>query len=234
MKSITFFYLFMMVLFLACSKTETKPKSYEYWNNLVNEKREEIFSLVQSVPCTVIDEYEIIKKDSYFLVHPSIKAGFDNLQGELEKLEVERNAASVREGWIGDLPRTIPSHPVRKICDNGKPKLIYVKDLSMEEISAELPVRYNEINNFYKDEVCSDVTQWIGRYIFSDCGIEPIPVHKTIRNEEMVSKIDIYNQMMVMKILHEKQSCDVKIRFEKVFETKSVICKDGKPVVIIE
>lgn len=234
MKRITFFYVFTMVLFLACSKNESEPKSYEYWNNLVNEKREEIFTLVQSVPCTVIDEFEIIKKNGYYLVHPSVKVDFDNLQGELEKLEVERNAARAREGWIGDLPLTIPSHPVRKICDNGKPKLVYVKDLSMEEINAELPVRYTEINNFYKDQVCSDATQWIGRYIFSGCDVEPIAVHKTIRNEEMVSKIDIYNQMMVMKIQHEKQSCDVKVRFDKVFETKPVICKDGKPTVILE
>lgn len=40
--------------------------------------------------------------------------------------------------------------------------------------------------------------------------------------------------MMVMKIQHEKQSCDVKSQFYKVFETKSVICKDGKPNVILE
>lgn len=230
MKRHFLFHLLIAILFLACSKSELKP--HAYWNNLVNEKQGEIISLVQSVSCSDIAEFEIVKRGGYYLVHPSIRADFDKLQTELEQLEKERSIAAAREDLIGGPAPSIPTHPVRKVCDNGKPKLIYVKDLSLDEINAELPARYNELITFYKDEVCSDATQWGGRYIFADCAVEPIAIHKTIRNEEMVSKIDIYNQMMMVKILHEKKECDVKVRFEKVFEYKLVVCKDGKPTVI--
>lgn len=234
MKRITFFYLFTVVLFLACSKTEPEPKSYTYWNDLVNEKYEDIYTLTQSIPCTDIEEFEIIKRKGYYLVHPSVKAEFEKLQVELEQLESERNAARAREDWVGDLPPTIPSHPVRKICDNGKSKLIYVKDLSIEEINAELPVKYNEIQTFYEDVTCTDASQWVGRFILTDCDVEPVAIHKTIRNDQMIAKVDIYNQMMVVKMQNEPPKCGEPERFNKIFESETVKCEEGEPVVTVD
>lgn len=231
MKKLNLLYFCVFALFFGCSKSE--PKTFEYWNNLVNEKLEEINRLVQSVPCTDAGDFEIVRKGGYYLVHPSVRIEFDRLQVQLEGLEKERNIAQTREGWIGSPPPMIPSHPVRKVCENGKPKLLYVKDLSIEEINTEIPMRYKEIVNFYKDASCTDPNQWFGRYIFSDCKLEAVAIHKTIRNEEIISKVDIYNQMMVRKFQLEKPNCGGNLRFESVFEILPAQCEDGRPVVSV-
>ncbi|WP_144062764.1 hypothetical protein [Sphingobacterium paucimobilis] len=229
MKRSTLFHLCMVILFIACSKSE--PKSYEYWNNLVSEKYEEINALVQSVPCTDIEAFEIIKRNGYYPVHFSVRKQFDRLQVELEQLQQERNIASSREGMLSDIGPRIPNHPLRKVCDSGKAKLIYVKDLSMEEIDSELPVRYKEIKAFYKDVRCTDASQWTGHYIFSDCKMEAIAVHKTDRHEEMLERIDIYNLMKMRKAASENLNCN-KTSSNSVFSIKPVECRDEKPVVI--
>ncbi|WP_437918654.1 hypothetical protein [Sphingobacterium sp. LRF_L2] len=233
MRRNTLYYLSMVIFVLACSKSE--PKSYEYYNNLVNEKYEEINTLIQSVSCTNIDEFEIVRIQRYYLVHPSIRTVFDKLQTELAQLEKEKSIAYVREGWIGgDTSPTIPNHPVKKICENGKPRLLYVNDLSIEEIDAELPNRYEKIKTFYKDVSCTDANQWIGRYLVSaNCNMEVVAIHETVQNEEVVAKIDLYNLMMIKKLRSEKQECIGSI-YDKFFESKTVQCENGKPVVSSE
>lgn len=69
--------------------------------------------------------------------------------------------------------------------------------------------------------------------IFSDCKLEAVVIHKTIRNEEIISKVDIYNQMMLRKFQLEKPNCVGDLRFESVFETLPAQCEDGKPVISV-
>jgi len=221
------FYLPMMtfLLFFACSKSE--PQSYEYWSKLVNEKYQEINLLVQSVPCTDIEAFQITKMGaSYYLVHPSIKTQFDKLQTELQQLEKERGKAASREGILSD-SYMLPNPPVRKVCDQGKPKLIYVQNLSIDEINAELPVRYKEIQEFYQDIPCTDPNEWTSYFLRTGCCMEGVAIHKTIRSEEMVAKIELYNRLMEAKMHLEKVHCEGGCPNM----AKPVQCKDGKPIV---
>lgn len=213
------------LLFFACSKSE--PQSYEYWNKLVNEKHQAINLLVQSVPCTNIEEFEIVKVNlSYYPVHPSVRAQFDQLQNELLQLEKERDKAASREEILLDVFGH-PNPPLRKICDQGKPRLIYAKDLSIDEINAELPIRYKEIQEFYQDIPCTDPGEWTSYFIRTGCCMEGIAIHKTIRTEEMITKIECYNRLMEAKMNLEEIHC------EEICPNmaKPVQCIDGKPVV---
>lgn len=209
----------------SCEKEEKHP--YAYWSNLVSEKYGEIHTLTQSVPCTDIEEFEIVHKSGYHLVHSSIKEQFDQLMVELEQLQSEASKAATREGILND-SMWAPNPPLRKECADGKPKLIFAQDLSLEEINAELPVRYEELENFYNDVPCTDADEWSSYFLRTGCCMEGIAIHKTIRTAEMFDKIHIYNRLMEGKLWLEKVKC---VGVDCPNMAKPVQCIDGKPVV---
>jgi hypothetical protein len=69
--------LILLILF-SCTKDE--QKSFAYWNEMVNNKYTEIRHLTESVKCTDINEFDIVKTDFYYLVHPSIKMNSTNFR----------------------------------------------------------------------------------------------------------------------------------------------------------
>lgn len=225
--------LLILILFFGCSKNETK--SYEYWNDLTNKKYAEINILTQSVACSNITEFEIVAIGrSYYAVHPSVRERFDILRNELEELERERGIAGSREGFAWAREESLfPNPPVRKVCENGKPLLIYAQNLSLEEVNSELPIRHEEIRTFYQNISCTDANQWNGRYIISqNCGFEAFAVHESIRKDEMDTKLDVYNMLMIRKMTLEGTKCEQAFLTDKLLKNEPVKCEAGKPVVI--
>ncbi len=233
MKKHTLLQIFILALFLACSKNE--PKSFEYWDDLANKKRSEITALTQSIPCSNIEEFGIVSTGgNYYPVHLSIIEKFARIKLELEDILREREIAGSREGFAWAREESLlPNPPVRKVCQNSKPLLIYSHDLSLEEVNLELPIWYEEIKTFYENVSCNDANQWTGRYILSqNCSIEAFAVHKTVGKEEMDNKLDVYNMLMVRKMSLEKTKCESGFPAEKLVKNQPVICEAGKPVVI--
>ncbi len=217
-----------LILFLACSKDSSK--SYEYWSEQVNKKTQEISTLLESVSCTNINEFEIIKRSNYYLVHSSLKSQFENLSKELDHMLDEQDKAAAREGIMNIYPTLdyIPFNPpVKKACVNGKATLLYSKDLSLDEINAELPKRYKELQEFYKDVTCTNPNDWTSHFLRTGCCMEGIAVHKTIRSTEMKEKIELYNILMENKLRLDKTTC----QGDCPNMAKPVQCKDGKPIV---
>lgn len=218
-------------LLFGCKKNE--QRSYEHWSHLINEKYFELNQLLQSVPCTNINDFEIIKigsyfSSSYYLVHPNVKEKFEITLNELEELTQKLNEAASREGILNSSP-PIKIPPLNKACIEGKPKLIYAKDLSIEEINAELPSRYEQIQSFYNDVPCTKPNDWSSHFLRVGCCHEGIAIHKTIRSEEMYDLVQIYNQLMERKLYLENTNCGLNNTC-KTF-AKPVICLDGKPFV---
>lgn len=232
MKKITFLVpIIGFMLFFACSKDSSK--SYEYWNEQVNAKAQELNTLLESVPCTNIEEFEIIQHPyyTYYLVHSSLKKQFEKLQLELDHLQGERNKAAEREGKIfNDAQRfsmPAPNPPVGKVCHNGKAKLRFAYELSLEEVNAELPKRLKELQEFYKDVTCSNPNDWTSHFLRTGCCMEGIAVHKTIRSNEMIEKIQLYNRLMENKLHLDKTNCQGGCPNM----ASPVQCRDGKPFI---
>ncbi|MGE8378275.1 MAG: hypothetical protein ACN6PN_07995 [Sphingobacterium sp.] len=219
------------LLFLACSKDSSK--SYDYWSELASKKAEEISTLLQSVPCKNIEEFEIIQRPyyTYYLVHSSLKSQFEKLQQELDYLQDERNKAAEREGKIFYetqlMSMPVPDPPLGKVCDNGKAMLRFAHNLSLEEINVELPKRYKELQEFYKDVVCSNPNDWQSHFLRTGCCMEGIAVHKTIRSNEVIEKIQLYNRLTERKLSLEKTTCQGGCPNM----ARPVQCRDGKPFV---
>lgn len=225
--------LLILTLFLGCSKSE--PKSYEYWNDLTNKKYAEINVLIHSVSCSNIEDFEIVATGrNFYAVHPSIRESFDRLKAELEGLEREREIAGSRESFAGATEQSLfPNPPVKMMCENGKPLLIYANNLTLDEVNLELPIRYDEIRTFYENVPCTDANQWNGRYILSqNCSVESFSVHKTIRKDEMNTKLDVYNMLMIRKMALERTKCETAFLTKKLLSNEPVKCEAGKPVVI--
>lgn len=225
-----FFLLFIALYLFACKSDKEYP--YQYWLQLTKEKYEEIIALTESVSCKNIQEFETISSGSmfsdYFLVHPSIKVAFHKLYLELEQLRTEMYKAAGREGIYFDSFYK-PNPPLRKTCEDNIAKLIFVQDLSIEEINEELPIRYDEIKNFYNDTPCIDPTDWtVFPLYLAECCFEPIAVHKTIGVSEVIEKIEIYNRLINRKHQLDNRSC-IQINCETL--TKAVSCISGKPVI---
>jgi hypothetical protein len=107
-----------------------------------------------------------------------------------------------------------------------------VRDMAIEDIESELPIRYNEIKKFYKDISCVGSNEWTGRFILIDENtIEPIAIPKSIKSDELKVKMDIYNSMMMAKLAAEEKKIDPIVN--AIFTVKPVECKDGKPTVIM-
>jgi hypothetical protein len=49
-----------LIIFFACSKDSSK--SYEYWNEQVTAKAQEINKRLESVPCTNIVEFVVVRR----------------------------------------------------------------------------------------------------------------------------------------------------------------------------
>ncbi|GAA0885618.1 hypothetical protein GCM10009120_42170 [Sphingobacterium siyangense subsp. cladoniae] len=220
-----------LILFFACSKDSSK--SYEYWNEQVNAKAQELNKLLESIPCTNIEEFEIVQRPyySYYLVHSSLKNQFEKLNLELAHLQDERNKAAEREGKTfydaQRLSMPIPNPPVGKVCYNGKATLRFAYDLSLEEIHTELAKRLKELKEFYKDVTCSNPNDWTSNFLRTGCCMEGIAVHKTIRSTEMIEKIELYNRLMENKLRLEKTTCQGGC----ANMARPVQCRDGKPFV---
>jgi|SRR5690606_34902862 len=232
MKKNTFLLLTTLLLLLSCKSDKEYP--YEYWSRLVDEKHIEIVALTESVTCTDIEEFEIIPFGSYmapqyYLRHFSIQLAFDKLLAELDHLQNERIRAAAREGIYSGI--WMPNPPLHKACKDGKAKLIFAQDLSLEKINEELPIRYEEIKNFYNDVSCNDSEEWsVGLLLRSECCYEPIAKHKTIDSIEINEKIEIYNRLMERKHQLENTSC-IQINCEATTNTLS--CMNGKPTIKI-
>lgn len=217
--------LIVLTLLMGCSKDE--EKSYTYWSNLVEKKQIEINNLVQSVACTDVSDFEIIAKNGYHLVHPTVKSTFEILQTELDNLLKERSKADPIKD-AENLLFTHPITPIKKICENGKPKLIFPSDLSLEEINVELPLRYAEISAFYKDVPCTDANAWFIYVIRNACCLESMAIHKTIGTQELTTKINSYNRLIEAKMTLEGTTCLAPCPDRAT----AITCMDGKATLL--
>lgn len=224
MKKLQLFLAFLVICLVSCDKDN--DRSFEYWSNQVSEKYKQINELTQSVSCADIDDFELVNKNGYYLVHPSIKSNFDQLMLELERLNTEMYNAAGREGIMFDLTME-PNPPVRRLCKDGKATLIYAQDLSLSEVNTELADRYPKIQNFYADVPCTDPSAWTARFMRNGCCMEGIAVHNTIRTDEFLEQIFIYSSLSAIKLQLENVQCTGGCPNM----AKPVACVNGKAVV---
>lgn len=232
MKKNWFLLSLLLVLVSSCDKSE--DKSYDYWSDRVSDKYKDIELLIGSVPCTNIDEFETVSITrvawyDYFLVHPSIKSRFLLMLKELNDLIEKQLEAQRREG-IEIYYDANYQYPLRKICKEGKATLVFPHHLTIEEINKELPIRYDELKNFYKDVQCTNANEWSLQALLLNCCYEVIVVHNTIKTAEVLEKIKVYNSLVEVKKMKEQISC---LGVQCKNNTQSVKCVNNKPVVEI-
>ncbi|MHC8949980.1 hypothetical protein [Sphingobacterium hungaricum] len=220
--------LIVLSFFMSCSKDD--EQSIAYWSELSSNKTKEIESLVASVSCTNINDFEIlgagINYTYYFAVHPSIKARFETLKDELNYYDKKVTETAMRQGIVLDYMASYP--PIEKACENGKVKLTYAEDLSIEEVNNALVGRYDALINFYNDIPCTDASQWSVDYVQQLCNYEGFAIHKTIRTNEATLLVGAYNSLILRKRNLESTIC----LFESPVIKPTVGCKDGKPVIV--
>ncbi len=225
MKKIILF-LFLTGMLLSCSKEE---KSFSYWSELASNKYEEIIKLSQSVACQNIDEFEIKPfAYSYILLHPSIQKEFNKLIKEYERFQLKASQAA-GPGQVYNTLMPEPNPPLAKRCIDGKPSLIYPKDLSLDEAKAELESRSLILQDFYKDVPCTKAEDWFIARIRTGCCQEGIAVHKTIKTGEFLNHLHIYNRLMERKMTLEKVNCMGTQDCPQ--SSLPVQCINGKPVI---
>lgn len=222
----------LFILISSCDKSD--EKSYEYWSNQVSEKYKEIELLTGSVPCTNIDEFETVSIMraawlDYFLVHPSVKSRFLLRLQELNDLREKQLEAQLREG-ISIYYDAYFRYPLHKECKEGKATLVFSYDLTVDELNAEIPVRYEELKNFYKDVPCTNANEWTSQGLRVNCCYEGFAVHKTIKTKEVMEKIQLYNRIVETKLMKEGTSC---FSVNCKGNIQPVKCVDNKAVVEI-
>ncbi|MVZ62602.1 hypothetical protein [Sphingobacterium humi] len=226
MKFVTFWIpLLLLNILSACSKDATE-KNADYWNAKADEKSKELVALLESIPCENVDDF--IQKTyvmSYYLVHPSIEQKADKLAKEYEILFHKWVDAIQKEGGVVDFAQMNP--PVGRSCVNGKATLRYAQELSLEEVKAMMPGKYEAVKDFYKDVPCTNPNDWSAYFLRSGCCPEAVAIHKTIRSAEFVELVITYNVLVQRKMQLEGTVCEGGC----ANAAKPVVCKDGKPLV---
>lgn len=230
MKNLWYLLPLLFILISSCDKSD--EKSYEYWSNQVSEKYKEIELLTGSVPCTNIDEFETVSIMraawlDYFLVHPSVKSRFLLRLQELNDLREKQLEAQLREG-ISIYYDAYFRYPLRKECKEGKATLVFTDDLTVDELNAEIPIRYEELKSFYKDVPCTNANEWASQRLRVNCCYEGFAVHKTIKTKEVMEKIQLYNEIVESKLMKEMTSC---FNANCKGNIQPVKCVDNKAVV---
>ncbi len=224
-----FIYSFLVLLsfqLLSCSKSD-ELKSSSYWGKRAQEKKREINLLSESVPCQDISTFKVVFKHNYFLVHPTIQARFDRLLAEYDDYFNKMLDAAAREGIIYDFLYPIP--PIKVVCRDGKATMLFVQDLTIQEVNEELPKFKNNIMDFYKDVNCTDPSEWGSMILIVNCNYEGFAIHKKIRNKEFHELLLTYYELNNRKNQLENIKCDGMSSNKQA----TISCKEGKPVVTI-
>ncbi|MVZ67694.1 hypothetical protein GQF61_17790 [Sphingobacterium sp. DK4209] len=221
-KATTIVLCSLLWLFASCSK----DKNDEYWQKKADDKYQEIENLVYSVSCENIDDFEIMSYNStYFPVHKNIKSRFENL------IEEHRY---YRTKWFDIEPQInfslnvwVINPPVELICHQGRPKLRYAQDLTLEETNKFILSNYKKLKEFYNDVPCTDPKDWQAIIVSKDCRCEFVTAHKTIRVSEFYELLNVQKvldwQWRVLSEVKCDEPCTIKLG--------PIICKDGKPYV---
>ncbi len=171
--------------------------------------------------------FKVVFKHNYFLVHPSLQARFDRLLAEYDDYFNKMLDAAEREGIIYDFSYPIP--PIKVVCRDGKATMLFVQDLTIQEVNEELPKFKNIIKDFYKDVNCTDPSEWSSMLLIVNCKYEGFAIHKTIKTEEFKELLLNYYQLNNRKNQLENIKCDGMSSNKQA----TISCKDGKPVVTI-
>lgn len=211
------------ILFSACKKDE--EKSMEYWDKLVQDKVVELNKLADGVTCTRIEEFEVISgRYQNFVNHPSIDQKLKKLLAELDILERKQEEARFKKGIIIDyMP---PTPYIRLQCVDNKVKIVYPKDLPLEEVKTEHAIKLAALKDFYKDTSCNDSNNWDVVFVNNKCERIPIAFHKSLRGLEFQNLYSLFYLLDYEWRQRENISCDTKVEPPRV-----VKCVDGKAVV---
>lgn len=232
LAQLSYFTLFIF-LFSACKKDDTTSQQ---WEDLANKKREAIAQLIATEPCTDISKWNIEKVanywcgHSYFPMHKNIKAKFDKLWNEYIDLQSKAEKAGVKEGIIYELCEENILHqtePTQLICENGKAKLLYIADLSLEESKAQIiPVKI-KIDTYLANLTCNGIDNWTTTILLKDCGYDYLPYLRTADVTEIKKDVARYNSLKINIMKHEKPDCST----GRYIYPTGITCVNNKPVV---
>lgn len=222
-----------MLLFSACKKDDFTS---EQWFAKAEEKRTEIDKLIASEKCENLTDWNIEKvknfwcNHSYFPVHKRFKTQFNKLWKEYLTLKSNEVNAGTKEGIIYEPCEEyilFNTEPIQLICDNGKAKLLYIKDLSLSDSKARIAPLKTKIDNYRNNVTCTGPENWLTVMLLKDCGVEHIPYLSTTQRPEIVQDIALYNSLKKNIIDHEKPNCPP----DDYKYPKDVKCVNNKPVV---
>jgi hypothetical protein len=232
LRQLSYFMLFILLV-SACKKDDITS---EQWSTKAEEKRAEIDQLIASEKCENLTDWSIDKVDnfwcghSYFPVHKNIKTQFNKLWKEYLTLTSKSVDAGIREGIIYEPCEEYILHhsePTQLTCDNGKVKLLYIKDLSLEDSKARIAPLKTKIDNYLSNLTCSGTENWATTILLNDCGIDHIPYIRTADVTELKKDIALYNSLKANILEREKTNCPTR----KYTYPKGVKCINSKPVV---
>lgn len=231
-KQLSYLTLFILLV-SACKKDETTSLQ---WGELAKEKREAIEQLIASEKCENLNDWTIEKAanywcgHSYFPVHKRIKTQFEKLWNEYRELESKGIDAGIREGIIYEPCEEGIWHvsaPIQLICENGKAKVLYMKDLSLADSKAQIIPVKTRIDDYLNTLKCDGTNNWTTTLLLKDCGIDYIPYLTTANLIEIKKDIALYNSLKKNILEGEKPNCPVG---EYMYPT-GVKCVNNKPVV---
>lgn len=221
MRALALLSLFCLVsIFSGCSK----EKDYTYWSDKMNEKSKEIETLVYSVPCSDIDEFQPMLAGIYYPVHPTVKERFLQLASEYREYYNKWYATNPQSPVIHPID---PFPPIDKVCRDGKPKLIYPKDLGLDEVKQAIDQYLSKLRDLSKDTPCNNPEDWVVYSFRLECCPEFIPVHKELYREHYYSLGQPLYALFERMHELDKTECDVPCNTPE----QHIVCKDGKAVV---
>lgn len=222
-----------MLLVSACKKDDITS---EQWSVKAEEKRAEIDKLIASEKCENLTDWNIEKVDnfwcghSYFPMHKSIKKQFEKLWKEHLALRSKEVDAGIKEGIIyepcyEDIWHV--SEPTQLVCENGKAKLLYIKDLNLADSKAQIAPIKIKIDNYLASLNCTGTSNWTTTILLKDCGFDYIPYLTTANIIDIKKDISLYNSLKANILQREKPNCPT----GKYTYPKGVKCVNNKPVV---
>jgi len=193
--------LLVIFLFNSCKKDE----SWQYWDNLANDKLEEITNLSKNNSCNDIPNLtiqEIINIcPSSIIVHKNDLKKFEQLYQEFRNY----NEKAKKLGGPEFYPLCANNSTIKIGCKDNKPYLIDAYNISAEDLEIEMTKLYTEIKKHYTSSTCVNISEWRGVTLYTGENKEAIAINSTDSN--LNKKLLLYRLLNCRKLQLENKAC---------------------------
>lgn len=193
--------LLVIFLFNSCKKEE----SWEYWDNLANEKFEEITNLSKNyscndIPSLTIQEIEKICPSS-IIIHTKDLKKFEQLYEDFRTYNEKAKKSGRPEVYL----LCANTSTIKIGCKDNKPYLIDAYNISAEDLEIEMSKLYTEIKKHYTSSTCANISQWRGMTLYTGENKEAIAINSNDGN--LNKKIILYRLLNCRKLQLQNKAC---------------------------